>query len=52
MREGGGTLVVFQYSRWRGPGHNAVYHGDNRDWLVYHAYDAEENGVASSGSKR
>jgi arabinan endo-1,5-alpha-L-arabinosidase len=46
MTEGGGTLVRSGSGRWRGPGHNAVYHENNRDWLVYHAYDADDNGVS------
>ena len=46
MTEGGGTLVRDGSGRWRGPGHNAVYRAGKRDWLVYHAYDAEDNGIA------
>jgi arabinan endo-1,5-alpha-L-arabinosidase len=45
MSEGGGTLVRAGSGRWRGPGHNAVYRENNRDFLVYHAYDAEQNGA-------
>ena len=44
MTEGGGTLVRDGAGRW--PGHNAVYREGKRDWLVYHAYDAEDNGAA------
>ncbi|KAG8526080.1 uncharacterized protein KY384_000072 [Bacidia gigantensis] len=46
MRDGGGTLVVAGNGRWRGTGHNAVLQEKNADWLVYHAYDAEDGGVS------
>ena len=45
MLEGGGTPVVSGSGRWRGTGHNAVYREKNTDWIIYHAYDAEQNGV-------
>lgn len=46
MLEGGGTLILSQYDRWRGPGHNGIYHDEaGTDWLVYHAYDAKEVGI-------
>ncbi len=45
MLEGGGTLLLSGSTRWRGPGHNTVYRENNTDWLVYHAYDAEDNGI-------
>ncbi len=45
MMEGGGTLLVSSSQRWRGPGHNAVFHENGADWLVYHAYDAEAFGA-------
>jgi arabinan endo-1,5-alpha-L-arabinosidase len=44
MVEGGGTLVLAGSGRWKGPGHNAVYREKETDRLVYHAYDAEDNG--------
>ncbi len=47
LLEGGGTVVRQSDARWRGPGHNSVFHDQNgTDWLIYHAYDAE-NGDAS-----
>jgi arabinan endo-1,5-alpha-L-arabinosidase len=46
MTEGGGTPVRSGSGRWRGPGHNAIYREKNKDWLVYHAYDAEDNGAS------
>jgi arabinan endo-1,5-alpha-L-arabinosidase len=45
MTSGGGTLVFGGNERWKGPGHNAVYHEGRTDFLVYHAYDAEDKGV-------
>jgi arabinan endo-1,5-alpha-L-arabinosidase len=45
MLEGGGTLVLAGAGRWRGPGHNALLREKDKDWLVFHAYDAEQNGA-------
>jgi arabinan endo-1,5-alpha-L-arabinosidase len=45
MLEGGGTPVVTGAGRWRGPGHNSVFRDGKDDWLVYHAYDAEDRGT-------
>jgi arabinan endo-1,5-alpha-L-arabinosidase len=45
MTSGGGTLVVAGDSvRWYGVGHNAVCNFDGKDYLVYHGYDAKDNG--------
>lgn len=47
MLEGGGTLVLappLGESRWRGPGHIAILRDGGKDYIVYHAYDAEHNG--------
>ena len=41
LMEGGGSLVVeAQTDKWRGAGHEAVLQDKNRDYLVFHAYDA------------
>lgn len=45
MLEGGGTLLIESGERWRGPGHNAIFHHDGDELLVYHAYDTEFGGV-------
>ncbi len=46
MLEGGGTQILFPYDQWRGPGHNAIFVEDGVYWLVYHAYDAQQNGIS------
>ncbi|MCS6777475.1 MAG: arabinan endo-1,5-alpha-L-arabinosidase [Chloroherpetonaceae bacterium] len=45
MTDGGGTVVVEGDARWRGPGHNAVLQSGAQTYLVYHAYDAQADGV-------
>lgn len=45
MLEGGGTQVTFPTERWRGPGHNGILQENGVDYIVYHAYDAESQGV-------
>lgn len=44
MTRGGGTLVLQGDANWHGVGHNAVCTFDNTDYLVYHGYDAADNG--------
>lgn len=45
MMEDGGTQVTFPTERWRGPGHNSILQVGDVDYIAYHAYDAEANGV-------
>lgn len=45
MLEGGGTQVTFPTNRFKGPGHNAIFHEDGQDYIVYHAYDAQNGGI-------
>jgi len=45
MLEGGGTQVTFPTGRWRGPGHNCILQDEDGDYIIYHAYDAENNGT-------
>jgi arabinan endo-1,5-alpha-L-arabinosidase len=45
MMKGGGTQVTFPTQRWRGPGHNAILQDDGVHYIVYHAYDAENQGT-------
>lgn len=44
MANGGGTLVLAGDKDWYGVGHNAVCTFDGVDYLVFHAYDAADNG--------
>jgi arabinan endo-1,5-alpha-L-arabinosidase len=44
MSQGGGTLVLAGDKRWPGLGHNSVYNFDSTDYMIYHAYDASDNG--------
>lgn len=46
LTQGGGTLVLAGGKRWRGPGHNGMLIEKGIDWLVYHAYDASQIGIA------
>lgn len=45
MLDGGGTQVTFPSERWRGPGHNGIWQENGIDYIVYHAYDAQNRGV-------
>lgn len=45
MTEGGGTIVLEGWSRWKGPGHNAVLQNDGDRFLFYHAYSVAEEGT-------
>jgi len=44
MATGGGTLVLAGDSNWYGVGHNAVCTFDGVDYLIFHGYDASDNG--------
>ncbi len=44
MAKGGGTIVLAGDSNWYGVGHNAAANFDGIDYLVFHAYDAKDNG--------
>lgn len=44
MMIGGGSLVLEGDRRWPGLGHCAVYTFDGRDYIIFHAYDASDNG--------
>lgn len=44
MAKGGGTLVLEGNDQWPGAGHNSAYTLQGRDVLVFHAYDADDQG--------
>jgi arabinan endo-1,5-alpha-L-arabinosidase len=44
MAAGGGSLVLAGDENWYGVGHNAVVNFDGRDYLVFHGYDANDEG--------
>jgi len=44
MALGGGSLLLQGDSNWYGVGHNAVATFDNKDYLIFHGYDAHDNG--------
>jgi arabinan endo-1,5-alpha-L-arabinosidase len=45
MTSGGGTLVAAGDGvNWFAVGHNAVYTFDGKDYIIYHGYDAKDNG--------
>jgi len=44
MARGGGSLVLAGDKDWYGVGHNAVCTFDGIDYLIFHAYDAADNG--------
>ena len=45
MLHSGGSMMVEGVNRWKGPGHCAVLHAHNQDYLVYHSYDASNRGI-------
>lgn len=45
MLDGGGTQVTFPTERWRGPGHNSILQEGDSEYIVYHAYDANNGGM-------
>ncbi len=51
MMEGYGTAVLVERpwgsTRWRGPGHCGLMHDGDRDLIVWHAYDAENDAAAT-----
>ena len=44
MNLGGGSLVLEGDKNWNGVGHNAVANFNGIDYLVFHGYDANDNG--------
>lgn len=44
MAQGGGTILLQGDSHWYGVGHNAVGTFSSKDYLIFHGYDAADNG--------
>lgn len=45
MAKGGGTLLLGGDPAWPGLGHNSVYTFDGKDYMIFHAYEAADNGL-------
>lgn len=45
LARGGGSLLLAGTPEWPGVGHNAVYTFDGKDYIVFHAYEAADNGL-------
>ena len=45
LNEGGGTLIVEGNKNWYGAGHNSTYTFDGKDYMFFHAYDANDKGA-------
>ena len=45
LAKGGGTLLLGGDQDWPGLGHNSAYTFDGKDWLIFHAYEAADNGL-------
>ena len=44
LNEGGGTLLIQGDKDWYGAGHNSAYTFDEKDYIVFHAYDVKQKG--------
>lgn len=44
LRRGGGSLLLEGDENWYGVGHNAVCTFKGKDYLIYHGYDAHDDG--------
>lgn len=44
LEQGGGTQVLAGDQNWFGLGHNSVYTFEKQDYLVFHGYDAADQG--------
>lgn len=45
LAEGGGSLFLVGTPAWPGLGHNSAYTFGGKDYLVFHAYEAADNGL-------
>ena len=44
LTDGGGTVLLTASDRFKGPGGASVYEENGAYFIVYHAYDAQNNG--------
>jgi arabinan endo-1,5-alpha-L-arabinosidase len=44
MDQGGGSVLLAGNASWPGVGHNSVYTFDKVDYIIFHAYDAADEG--------
>jgi len=45
LAEGGGTLILEGDKNYYALGHNSAYTFENKDYLVFHAYEVSDNGL-------
>jgi len=45
LADGGGSLLLGGTPAWPGLGHNGAYTFDGKDYLVFHAYEAADEGI-------
>ena len=44
MRTGGGSILMKGDENWHGVGHNGIATVDDKDYILFHAYDANDEG--------
>jgi arabinan endo-1,5-alpha-L-arabinosidase len=44
LQSGGGTVILQGNTEWHGVGHNGIYTDGDKDYIIYHGYDAADNG--------
>ena len=44
LRTGGGTILMAGDNDWHGVGHNGIISFDGKDYIMFHAYDAKDDG--------
>lgn len=44
MNQGGGTLLIEGNEDWNGAGHPSIYNFSGKDYMFFHAYDANDEG--------
>ena len=45
LNQGGGTLLVEGDDNWYAAGHNSTYTFNGKDYMFFHAYDANDRGI-------